>query len=84
MTYFEAARVILSSAPEPLTTREITDRALEKGLIGSRGRTPHNSMSAALYKRLAVSSELIKIQAPGKTRAARGSVRWTLRTKRSG
>lgn len=79
MTYFEAARAILGSAEDPLTTREITDRALKAGLVVTRGRTPHLSMSAALYKRLGSDAELIKIEVPGRNRAARGSVRWTLR-----
>jgi hypothetical protein len=81
MTFFEAALQILKSSQRPLTTREITERALEQGLLTSQGKTPHDTMAAVLYKRLATDSRLVKTDVPGPDRARRGSVRWTLREK---
>jgi hypothetical protein len=80
MTYYDAALQVLSSAQHPLTCREITERALEEGLVIPRGRTPHASMAAELYKHLGIDARLVKIDVPGTKRAMRGSVRWKLRT----
>ena len=79
MTYYEAALRILRSARRPLTTREITDLAIKKGLITPVGRTPHATMGAELYQRARNDPVLVKIQEPGNGRAKQGSVRWTLR-----
>ena len=79
MTYYEAALQVLRSVKHPLTTREITDRAIESGLITPRGKTPHSTMGAELYLRVRDDPELIKIADPGDARAKHGSVRWTLR-----
>jgi hypothetical protein len=79
MTYYEAALQVLRSARHPLTTREITDRALEKGLIKPYGKTPHSTMSAKLHLKARNDQQLVKLQTPGNGRAKRGSVRWTLR-----
>jgi hypothetical protein len=49
MTYLEAAFQVLNSSRTPLTTREITERALREGLISTHGKTPTASMSATLY-----------------------------------
>ena len=81
MTYYEAALAVLRSARRPLTTNEITDLALERKLIVPRGKTPLNTMAAALYKRADGNSELVKTSAPGGRRARRGSVRWTVRAR---
>ena len=80
MTYQEAALQILRSARHPLTTREITDRAIRRGLIIPRGKTPDRTMAARLYTRARNDPELVKLQSPGNVRAKRGSVRWTLRS----
>jgi hypothetical protein len=79
-TYIDAAVAVLSGAHEPLTDREITDRALAAGLLPMRGRTPAKSMSAALYLERARSPRprVEKVAMPGPTRARRGSVRWRL------
>ena len=77
MTFIEAAFQILGSSRKPLTTREITERALEKGLINTRGKTPGATMSAALYKALQTGDRLVKLADPAPGRARRGSVRWT-------
>lgn len=79
MTYYEAALQVLRSAKDPLTTREITDRAIERGLIRPQGKTPHNTMAAELYTRLGDDPRLIKIAEPAEARARRRSVLWTLR-----
>jgi HB1, ASXL, restriction endonuclease HTH domain len=79
MTYYEAAREVLRSARHPLTTREITDRAIERGLLAPRGKTPHRTMEAKLYLRGRRDPELVKLEAQGNGRAKRGSVRWSLR-----
>ena len=79
MTYYQAALEILKSARHPLTAREITDRAIKRGLIAPHGKTPHVTMSARLYVHASENPELVKLQAPGSGRAKRGSVRWTLR-----
>lgn len=79
MTYYEAALTVLRSARRPLTTREITERAIDTGLVTPRGKTPHATMAARLYRRASNDAELVKIEVPGDGRAKRGSVRWTLR-----
>ncbi|WP_367185041.1 winged helix-turn-helix domain-containing protein [Trebonia sp.] len=83
MTFYEAAIQVLRSAGCPLTTREITTRAIETGLITPRGKTPDATMSAALYLRLRNDAVLVKLQEPGEWRAKQGSVRWTLRELKS-
>ena len=79
MTYLEAALEVLRNAERPLTTRQVVDEAVERGLIAPTGKTPDASMSAALYGELHTSSRVLKLAAPGPTRAARGTVRWVLR-----
>ena len=83
MRYSEAAVEVLKAAKRPLTVREITDQAIERGLITPSGKTPASTMSAELYVRLrSRHPELMKLEEPGDTRAKRGSVRWTLRPAR--
>jgi HB1, ASXL, restriction endonuclease HTH domain len=66
---------VLRRAGRPLSTREITETALRRGLIETHGKTPHATMSARLYE--AASRGLIEREyRPGPQRAARGSVRW--------
>ncbi len=79
MTYYEAALQVLRSVQRPLTTREITAQAVERGLIAPDGKTPEATMSAKLYMALRNDSELVKLEEPGKKRARPGTVRWTLR-----
>jgi hypothetical protein len=81
MTYYEAALQVLRSVGRPLTIHEITDEAVERGLIIPRGKTPHATMAAALYVRTARNDpQLVKLEDRGSKRAKRGSVRWTLRS----
>lgn len=49
MTYIEAARQVLREAGGPLHSGEITQRALEAGLIAPKGKTPEATMAAQLY-----------------------------------
>jgi hypothetical protein len=79
MTYYEAALQVLRSARKPLTAQEITDLAMDRGLIKPRGRTPRATMMSMLYVRVRNDPELVKIEMPGNIRAKRGSVRWALR-----
>lgn len=79
MKYYEAALQVLRSAQRPLTSREITDEAIERGLITPRGKTPYDTMKARLYTRLHDDPELVKLGQPKNERATHGSVRWTLR-----
>ncbi len=83
MTYLEAAITVLKSAREPMTSGEITEAAIRKGLISPRGKTPEATMSAELYQRLkdAPRGDLRREFEAGRTRAVRNSVRWTLRAR---
>jgi hypothetical protein len=76
MTFLEAAEQILRTSKGPLTASEITEEAIRRGLIVTRGKTPVASMSAALYT--APPDALVKRSFKrGPRRAARGSVRWS-------
>jgi hypothetical protein len=79
MTYYEAALQVLRSARRPLTAQEITDLAMERGLITPRGKTPQATMGAELYVKVRNDPDLVKLMTPGNKRARRGSVRWALR-----
>lgn len=79
MTYYEAALQVMRSAQRPLTTQEITDQAIARGLITPRGKTPNATMAAVLYLRVRNDSELVKLDERRHTRAKHGSVRWALR-----
>ena len=75
VTFLEAAELILRQAKRPLTTREITELALRRGLLKTRGKTPEATMSAALYG--ATTERPIRREYnQGRIRAVRGSVRW--------
>ena len=78
MTFLLAAETVLKSANRSLTTREITDVALRRGLIAPRGKTPEATMSAALYAAVKDDPDrpIRREFTPGARRAARDSVRW--------
>ena len=78
MTYYEAAIEVLRAAKAPLTAQEITNRAIEKGLITPSGKTPVATMTAVLYLRLPNDPDLVKLEDRANRRAKPGSVRWTL------
>lgn len=79
MTYYEAALEVLRSAQHPLTTRQLTERAIEMRLITPHGKTPIATMAAELYLQVRKDPQLVKLGSSGGTRAKHGSVRWTLR-----
>jgi HB1, ASXL, restriction endonuclease HTH domain len=84
MTFLEAAEVVLRDAGEPLTYKEITDRALRLGLVETHGKTPAATMNSALYT-APVDTPIRRIYRPtttraadGSGRAAKGSIRWAI------
>jgi HB1, ASXL, restriction endonuclease HTH domain len=76
VTFLQAAQTVLRSARQPMTAAEITDAALRRGLLKSRGKTPIATMTARLYGRPS-NSPIRREFTPGRWRAKRGSVRWT-------
>jgi hypothetical protein len=78
VTYLEAAVAVLKASRKALTIGEITDAAIRQGLIQPGGKTPANTMSAALYHYVhdADVSLIQRDFTPGPMRAAPGSVRW--------
>ena len=80
MGFLEAAVTILALANRPMTSREITSEALRRGLVRTTGRTPLNTMDAALYTHVqtAAAPRVSRLHQPGKQHAERGSVRWIL------
>ena len=84
MTFLQAAEVVLRDAEKPLTAREITERALRKGLIRTRGKTPVVTMNARLYE-LSASGPIRRIYKQAGNRrggVVPGSVRWTYESAR--
>ena len=79
MTYLEAALAILNDSEVPLSTREITERALKAQLLVARGSTPDATMRAALYQALGADHSLFKLAERGNGRARPGTVLWTVR-----
>ncbi len=75
MTFQEAAEEVLRASKRPLSVREITEIALNRGLLSTRGKTPEATMSAELY-RAPADGPIRRESKPGQQRAARGSVRW--------
>jgi len=59
-----------------MTAQEITELALARRLLDSRGKTPVATMTAALYG-LPSESRIRREFVPGVQRARRGSVRWS-------
>jgi hypothetical protein len=76
MSYIKAALVVLRAAGRPMSASEVTAEAVRLALITPAGRTPEQTMSAALYMNLEAGVGLIKHERP--TRAARGGVRWSV------
>lgn len=59
-----------------MLAEEITDEALAKGLIQTRGKTPVATMTATLYA-VPPDGPIRREFVQGAQRAKRGSVRWT-------
>jgi hypothetical protein len=75
--FIEAAEEVLRREGRPLTTKQITELALARGLIETHGKTPEATMSAALYGASAAGPIQREFR-PGRARAIRGSVRWAV------
>lgn len=75
MTFRQAAEEVLRRSKRSMTADEITERALERGLISTRGQTPVATMAATLYRDLG-RGVINREFEPGPQRARRGSVRW--------
>jgi hypothetical protein len=78
-TFLDAAVAVLRGANGPLTSREITERALRARLLVTAGKTPWKTMDAALYASNAVGGSIERFAREGAVRAVRGNVRWRLR-----
>lgn len=79
MTFLDAAIAVLSKADRPLAAEEIVRLALEQRLLTSRGKTPEATMSAALYLEARLENARVhKVAEPGRLRARRDSVCWTI------
>lgn len=82
MSFADAAIAVLSDRGAALTTKEVTEEALRRGLIPATGKTPVASMSAALYREVLQQRARIKrIAIEGPVRARRGSVKWKLTSR---
>jgi HB1, ASXL, restriction endonuclease HTH domain len=84
MTYLQAALAVLKVARRPLTVEEIVVRAVEGGLLQPAGKTPVATMSSKLYRYVRDNPDALieRHASPGRIRAQRGSVRWSLRGRR--
>ncbi len=82
MTYLHAAIAVLKRSRRPMTVREITEAAIRTRLIQPNGKTPAATMNATLYLHARDSKvPLVRREfTAGRTRAARDSVRWSLRS----
>jgi hypothetical protein len=78
MTFLEAALTVLADAERPLTSREVAERVVGRGLVPTTGRTPEATISKSLYVALRDTRApgLERLFQQGATRARRGSVRW--------
>lgn len=79
MTIKEAIADVLQASDHPLTTREVVDEVLGSRNVRLTGKTPQDSVTAALYVMAASPSYpgVRKVSEKGQQRAKRGSVRWT-------
>jgi hypothetical protein len=78
--FLQAVLPALRTEGRPLTDREITVQAFERGQLRTIGKTPRAMMAACLYTAARNRRDLglTRLHKPGPTRARRGSVRWTL------
>ncbi len=79
MTFWQATEKVLTNVNQPMTAREILQRAVSRGLIATKGKTPLASLQAVLYVRSKRDPRLERVFDQGPTRAKRGTVRWRLR-----
>ncbi len=77
VTYIEAAVLVLGHEKRPLSIEQITTVAIQRGLLITPGKTPAQSMKAALYLELGRPQPRVrKVAEQSRIRARRGSVRW--------
>jgi hypothetical protein len=76
VTFLEAAEEILRSSRRPLTAAEITELAIERGLISTGGKAPLVTMRARLYT-APPDGRLRRTSERGPRRARNGTVRWS-------
>lgn len=72
---------VLKETRREMTSKELAEIALRRGLMTSTGKTPDATLAAQLYVRVREQPDgpLRKVAEPGATRARRGSVRWVWR-----
>jgi hypothetical protein len=76
MTFLEAAEEVLRTSKRPLSAAEITERAIHRGLLATRGKTPAATMTARLYT-APPDAPIQRSSEPGLGRSKYGSVRWS-------
>ena len=75
VTFIEAAEQVLRASQRPLSATEITELAMRRGLLQTKGQTPAATMRAALYG-APPGTPIRRESTPGRRRAARNSARW--------
>jgi hypothetical protein len=77
MTYLDAAVAVLKETDSPMTALEITDQAIERGLLDSVHKTPEATMIPAPYMHVKRGGQRVRcVSEPGQKRARRETVRW--------
>jgi hypothetical protein len=62
-----------------MSALEITETALQRGILETRGKTPEATLNAALYlEARAACPQVRRVCSPGPIRARRNTVRWLL------
>jgi hypothetical protein len=56
-TFLEAAAVVLAEAKGPLSAREIVEKARQRCILHSSGRTPINTLYGSIRRDIAVKGE---------------------------
>ncbi len=81
LSFLEAALAVLESAGRPMTTVELTEEAIRRGLLNPTGKTPRATMAATLYVHVRdhPDGRLLRAGEVSGRRALRGSVRWAVR-----
>lgn len=78
MTFQQAGIAVLRQANRAMTAEEITQEAVDRGLVSSGGKTPARTMNSMLYvtARSPRNPGIRRLFVPGRGRAKRGTVRW--------
>lgn len=80
LSYFQAALAVLRVSERPLTVPELLDRMAAGGYRVPTGRTPENTLTAALYRHLGTHPALRRVFGVPTTESRR-YVRWTVRRR---